>query len=103
MDIAGEDMASPVLNFGAFSNAELTTWLAAVKTELMIRYSTGRVKTGSSAAQQYGMETSTNDDLVRLANGLTAALGLDYSDTTTVRPNFNTYDCSLDGTTFGAR
>lgn len=96
-------MASPVLNFGAFSHAELTAWLTAVKTELILRMTTGRVKTGSSAAQQYGMETMSNDDLTRLANGLTSALGLDFSDTLRVRPNFNRVGCGPYETTFGAR
>jgi hypothetical protein len=95
-------MASPVLNYGAFTNDELTAWLAAIKTEMMLRTSTGRVKTGSSSAQQYGLDTATWDDLVRTANGISAALGLDFVDTIRVRPNFNPAQRVPDATTFGA-
>lgn len=95
-------MAQPVLNFGAFSTTELTAMLAAAKAEYLARITTGRVKGGGSAAQQYQMDIMTVDELVRLLNGLTSALGLDFSDTIRVRPNFNNDGCLPDTSEFGA-
>jgi hypothetical protein len=60
------------------------------------------VRSGGSAAQQYGMDIMTVEDLTQLLNGLTSALGLDFSDTLRIRPNFNQPGCLPDGTTFGA-
>ncbi len=95
-------MASPILNPGAFSTAELTAMLTAAKAEYIGRITTGRVKSGGSAAQQYGMDIMTVDDLVRLINSLTSALGLDYDETLRIRPNFNNRSCVPDAATFGA-
>ncbi len=83
-------MASPTIDFGAFSPAELTAMLTAAKAEYLGRITTGRVRQGGSAAQQYAMDIMTVDDLVRLINGLTSALGLS-NVTTRVQPNFNPY------------
>lgn len=82
-------MGSPVLDFGAFSPAELQQYLTAAKAEYLLRMSTGRVQQGSSVSQSYGLNVITMDQLTSLINGLTDALGL---STTTVRvqPNFNT-------------
>ncbi len=82
-------MASPVLDLSIYSPAELASLLAAAKAEYLKRM-TGRVTQGASAAQSYGMTTMTVDDLVRLMNGLAAALGLDDSLNVRVQPNFNT-------------
>lgn len=75
--------------------------LAAAQEEYLLRITTGRVRSGSSAAQSYGMDVMTVDDLVRLINGLTAQLGLD-TDTVRARPTFNNYGCAPSGSTFGA-
>ena len=75
--------------------------LAAAQQEYLLRITTGRVRSGSSAAQSYGMDVMSVDDLVRLINGLTAQLGLD-NDTVRARPTFNKYGCAPDGATFGA-
>lgn len=80
-------MANPVLDLGAYSPDELTALLTAAKAEYLLRM-TGRVQTGASAAQSYGMQFMTVDDLVRLINGITAALGLQNVETR-VGPNFN--------------
>ncbi len=82
--------ADPTLNFGSFTPTELQTWLTAAKTEYLLRGTTGRVKGGGSSAQNYQMDTLSNEDLIRLINGLTSALGLDFGDTLRVRPTFNT-------------
>lgn len=81
--------ADPTLNFGAFTTAELTAWLTAAKAEYLNRMGTGRVKGGGSSAQNYQMELVTTEDLIRLINGLSAALGLDMSETIRARPDFN--------------
>jgi hypothetical protein len=82
-------MASPVLDLSIYSPTELQEMLTAAKAEYLKRM-TGRVTQGSSAAQSYGMTTMTVDDLVRLMNGISAALGLDSSLNVRVQPNFNT-------------
>lgn len=82
-------MASPVLDLSIYSPSELQSLLTAAKAEYLKRM-TGRVTQGSSAAQSYGMTTMSVDDLVRLMNGLSAALGLDASLNVRVQPNFNT-------------
>lgn len=82
-------MASPVLDLSIYSPSELQTMLTAAKAEYLKRM-TGRVTQGSSAAQSYGMTTMSVDDLVRLMNGISAALGLDASLNVRVQPNFNT-------------
>ena len=70
-------MAIPTLDFGAFSNAELQALLTAAKAEYLRRI-TGRVQTGSSAAQSYGLTIMSVDDLIKLINGLTDQLGLKF-------------------------
>jgi len=80
-------MATPTLDFGAFSPSELQALLTAAKAEFLVRI-TGRVQQGSSAAQSYGLQFMTVDDLTRLINGVTMALGLDAVETR-VTPNFN--------------
>lgn len=82
--------ADPTLNFGSFTPTELTARLTAAKDEYFNRMGTGRVKGGGSSAQNYQVDVMTTEDLIRLINGLTAALGLDMSDTLRARPNFNT-------------
>lgn len=91
-----------ILNFGAFSVTELNSMLTAAKAEYLGRITTGKVKGGGSAAQQYQMDVMTIDELVRLLNGLTGALGLDFADTIRVRPNFNDRGCLPSSSTFGA-
>lgn len=93
-------MASPVLDFGAFSPDEQTAMLAAAKAELLVRMGTGRVRQGGSAAQQYGMELWSEDKLVTVINGLTAALGLSNVENR-VRPNFNPVPASQYPAGFG--
>lgn len=87
-------MASPVLDVGVYSPTEQLALLAAAKTEYSLRLQTGRVNTGSSAAQSYGLTVLSNDDLVRLINGLAAALNLDNVNAR-VEPNFNTNRAAL--------
>lgn len=82
-------MASPVLDLSIYSPTELQTLLTAAKAEYLKRM-TGRVTQGSSAAQSYGMTTMSVDDLIRLMNGISTALGLDASLNVRVQPNFNT-------------
>lgn len=69
-----------VLNLSAFSAGELNTLLVAAKAEILTRL-TGRVQTGSSTGQSFGMNLYTTDELNRLVNGLTSALGLDAQET----------------------
>lgn len=80
-------MAASVLDFGAFSQAELQSLLTAAKAEYL-RALTGRMQQGSSAAQSYGLLVMSVDELSRLINGLTSALGLDNTQTRAA-PNFN--------------
>jgi signal transduction histidine kinase len=97
-------MAIPVLDTGAFSNAELQTMLTTAKAEYLRRISDGAVTQGSSAAQSFGMTKMTVDDLVRLINSLTTTLGLDTAQVL-VQPNFNTQRPPAPGCfdgTFGA-
>lgn len=90
-----------ILDFGAFDSAELTSMLTAAKAEYLGRLTTGRVKQGGSAAQQYAMDILTVDQLIELINGLSAALGFQNVETRAA-PNFNTCrQGSLDNT-FGA-
>lgn len=79
---------SPVLDLSIYSPTELQSMLTAAKAEYLKRM-TGRVTQGASAAQSYGMTTMSVDDLVRLMNGISAALGLDASLIVKVQPNFN--------------
>lgn len=95
-------MASPILNPGAFSTDELNAMLTAAKAEYLGRITTGRVKSGGAAAQQYGMDIMSVDDLIRTINALTSALGLDFDETLRVRPNFNNRGCVPSQSTFGA-
>lgn len=76
-----------VLNLSAFSQSELSTLLTAAKAEVLVRI-TGRIETGGSANQNYGMRLKTDDELNRLINALTSALGLD-TEMIFVRPNFS--------------
>lgn len=78
---------SQTLDFGAYSTAEMQSLLTAAKAEYLRRI-TGRVASGSSAAQSYSFTQMTIDDLVNLINGLTEALGLSTVNAR-VRPNFN--------------
>lgn len=95
-------MATPTLNFGAYTPTELAALLTAAKAEYL-RALGGRIQQGSSAAQSYGLTTMTVADLVNLINGLTAELGLDTTNTR-VSPNFNTHrGYCPDGTEFGVR
>jgi hypothetical protein len=76
-----------VLNLSAFSTSELNAILTAAKAEVLTRL-TGRVQQGSSTGQSYSMNLYTIDELNRLINSLTDALGLDTQETR-VRPNFS--------------
>ncbi len=76
-----------VLNLSIFSSAEKQQLLTAVKAEILVRI-TGRVQNGSSTGQSFGVELYSSDALNRLANALTADLGLD-TQMQFVRPNFN--------------
>jgi hypothetical protein len=80
-------MASPTLNLGAFSPTELQSLLVAAKAEYL-RALGGRMQQGSSAAQSYGLLVMSTDELIRLINSITSALGLD-SGPFLVQPNFN--------------
>lgn len=75
--------------------------LTAAKAEYLVRMNPGRVKTGGSAAQQYGMDLLTVDQLIDTINMLTIQLGLD-TDTLRVAPNFNTSANGRVDNTFGA-
>lgn len=79
---------SPVLDLSIYDRTELSSMLTAGKAEYLKRM-TGRVTQGASAAQSYGMTTMTVDDLVRLLNGISAALGLDAGLAVRVQPDFN--------------
>lgn len=95
-------MATPTLNFGAYTPTELTALLDAAKAEYL-RALGGRIQQGSSAAQSYGLLTMSIADLINLINGLTAELGLDTTNTR-VSPNFNTSrGCLPEQSTFGVR
>lgn len=95
-------MADSVLNLGAFTATEQQDMLTAAKAEYIFRMTTGKVRSGSSAAQQYSMDVMSLNQLIDLINSLTTQLGLD-SDTLTVAPNFNTNWASpVPGQTFGA-
>lgn len=95
-------MASPVLDFGAFTPTELQSMLTAAKAELLVRMNPGRVRQGGSAAQQYGMDLMTYAELVSFLNGISTALGVN-NPANTVSPNFNTrQNCGPFGSTFGA-
>lgn len=75
------------LDFGAFSAAEKTAMLTAAKAEVLVRM-TGRVQTGSSSAQNFGMSLMGYQDLVGLVNALTVELGYPQPETR-VMPNFS--------------
>lgn len=95
-------MADSVLNLGAFTATEQADMLAAAKTEYLYRMTTGKVRSGSSAAQQYSMDVMSLNQLIDLINSLTTELGLD-SDTLRIAPNFNTNNqAPVAGQTFGA-
>lgn len=83
-------MATPVLDLSIYTPAELQTMLTTAKAEYLRRMTDGSVVQGSSAAQSYGMTKMTVDDLVRLMNGISSALGLDAGLATRAAPNFNT-------------
>jgi hypothetical protein len=94
-------MASPVLDYGSFSPTQLTNMLTAAQAEYLLRITTGRVRSGSSAAQSYGLDVMTIDDLIRLINGLTAELGLSNT-TTAAAPDFSQGSFIPSLSTFGA-
>ncbi len=102
VDIRFNNMASAVLNLGAFSETELNALLVAAKAAYLSLITTGQITGGGSLAQQYQMQRMSADDLIRLMNALTTELGLD-NDTLTVRPDFNTQRCQPFDNTFGAR
>jgi len=79
--------AISVLNLAAFSTAEQQELLTAAKAEVLRRI-TGRVQQGSSTGQSYSMALYTPDELNRLINALTIALGLD-NEMVFVRPDFS--------------
>ena len=94
-------MATTTLDFGAFSPAEQLELLTTAKAEYIRRLS-GKVQTGSSAAQSYGLTMMTLDEIINLINGLSTSLGM-VSVETRVRPNFNTNAGFVpDNNTFGA-
>lgn len=74
-------------NLSAFSPGELSAMLTAVKAEILTRL-TGRVSSGNSTQQGFVVTMYTTDELNRLLNALTAALGLDAQETR-VRPCFS--------------
>lgn len=94
-------MASTVSvpNLSAFSAAELQAMLTACKAELLARF-TGRVNSGSSTGQQFAVTMYSTDELNRMVNAITAALGLDTQQQF-VRPNFTVPLCGY-GTPSGA-
>ena len=77
----------PILNLSAFSSSELSALLTAAKAEVLTRL-TGRVQTGASTGQSFGMNMKTDAQLTQLINALTDALGLDAQETR-VRPCFS--------------
>lgn len=90
--------STTVPNLSAFTEAEQRALLAACKAEILKRI-TGRVQTGSSTGQNFGVELYDTDGLNRLVNALTLSLGLD-NEMTFVRPNF-THGTSNDGGGWG--
>lgn len=74
-------------NLSAFSTDELNALLTAAKAEILTRL-TGRVQQGSSTGQNWSMTLYSTDELNRLVNALTSALGLDTQETRT-RPDFS--------------
>lgn len=93
-------MATPVLNPSAYSVAEQQALLTAAKAAYLEKI-TGQVQSGGSAAQNYSMMLMTVEDLIRLINSLTLALGLDNT-VNQVTPNFNPPSCIQNSYTFGA-
>jgi len=83
--MAGTYVSVP--NLSAFSQTELQNLLTAAKAELLVRI-TGRVQTGASTGQSFGMNQYSGDQLNKLINALTDALGLDAQETR-VRPCFS--------------
>ena len=79
----------PIPNLSGLSPAVLSSMYTSATTELLLRTTTGRVHSGSSAAQAYGLHVLSDASLIGLINSLTDALGLDQQ-ITTARPNFNT-------------
>lgn len=79
--------AISVLNLASFSTSEQQALLEAAKAEVLRRI-TGRVQQGSSTGQSYSMALFSPDELNRLINALTIALGLDTQQTF-VRPDFS--------------
>lgn len=80
-------MATATLDFGAFTTTELNTMLTAAKAEILTRM-TGRVSSGSSSGQQFGMTTMSYAELTNLINGLTVQLGYEQPEVR-VAPNFS--------------
>lgn len=80
--------SAPVLDFGAFSQAEKQALLTAAKNEILLRIGKGRVQNGSSIGQQYGMTQMTVAELTNLINGLTVELGFQQPEIR-VAPNFS--------------
>ncbi len=83
-----ETMATPALDFGAFTNVEKIALLAAAKAEILNRTGVGSVQTGSSTAQSFSMAKYSEDGLIRLINALTVELGYPQPETR-VAPNFS--------------
>ena len=94
-------MADAVINWEVYDPSELAPIFTAYKAELLLRSTTGRVKSGSSAAQSYGMENMSTDQLTRNFNSLATAMGLDNA-ILSARPDFNTNRQSTVSPVFGA-
>lgn len=80
----------PIANLSGLSQSALQSWYTAATTELMLRSGTGRVQSGSSAAQSYGLHVMSDATLIALINTLADYLG--YTEPMAVmQPNFNSY------------
>ena len=77
----------PIPNLSSFSSGQLSAMLSAAQAELLTRM-TGRVQSGSSAAQSYGLHVMSDATLIGLINALSDIMGLDTQQTM-VQPNFN--------------
>lgn len=78
---------SSALDFGSYSTAEMQALLTACKAEQLRRLGIGAVVSGGGTGQSFTMMKMSEDGLIRMINGLTAALGYE-EPIVQVRPNF---------------
>lgn len=79
---------TPIANLSGLPAAQLQAWYTTATTELLLRTTTGRVQSGSSAAQSYGMHVMSDQALIGLINKLADLLGF-TEPMAVMRPNFS--------------